>query len=310
MCESLLPVLEGADVTPLLRHGRPAVQIQIVAREEDADLIVMTRHARWLGEGGRMFHRFLLNAVLARTIEEASCPVWIEPEGQGPPLRRLVCGITSLFRDRDLVALAGRLAKQTGARLVLFRNALKAEIAAPGKPRLPDSWQQELVAAVSGDLARMRGELDLPAEISVSIGAFLPGLLATAEADSLVVLRRTSAEWKEEEFVHDTVRGAPGPLLVCPDLRRPRPVHMVRRAAPSSPLGRVLRPAALTMWVLLGILAVFVTFRMALTPGCGSEYQCRFKAGLVDTAKSRPGAKRPTARFIIPDQPKDAPRPQ
>src|SRR6185503_5812395 len=101
LCESLLPIFEDAEVTPLLRQGRPLTQIMNAAREEDADLIVMTRHARWLGEGGRMFHRFLLNSVLMRTIEESGCPVWVEPEGQGPPLRRLLCGITSLFRDRD-----------------------------------------------------------------------------------------------------------------------------------------------------------------------------------------------------------------
>src|SRR6185295_2640468 len=89
---ALQPELKDLPVKRVLVKGEPAHEIVRVAREENADLIVMPTH------GYGAFRRFLLGSVTAKVLHDSACPVWTgahvkEPSSSDFSLRNILCAV-------------------------------------------------------------------------------------------------------------------------------------------------------------------------------------------------------------------------
>lgn len=295
----LAPLLEGVSVTPLLRRGPPAREILAAAREEAADLILMTRHGRWTSTSELGFPRFLLHSVLCRVMLAAPCAVWIEPQAGAPAgIDHVLCAVGSLFLDRDTIGRAQGLAAITGAELILFRNAVSAAIAIPGQSLRAEEWQQEVLAATKDDLETLRAALGVPAQTRAGIGPLAEALLQERDAD-LILVRRTSRDWGKDETLQPLVRGTAVPVVIEPgDTAIVRPVP--RR--PVSGLERLAQRALLVVAMALGVWLMRTAFSVVRRPDMCATYAsgCAFKEGWKRTTGARPKEPPP---LVTPEKP-------
>jgi len=288
---ALMPLFDGLAVTVLLRRGLVAREILAAARDENADLILMTRHGRWTHASALGFPRFLLHSVVSRVLLDALCPVWVEPESDAPPeIRRVLYGVASLVHDRDMIVRAGGLAADMGSQLALLRCAINAAIAVPGQRQWSATMQKEVVAAAKADLEKLRAELAVTGETCVGIGGFVPTLLQDAQPADLIAVRRTSRDWSRDETLNPLVRGAAGPVLVYPgEAPRPAARAPVRILHP-----RVARWAAPVLFLVVLLSAIWL-MHTALGPMRGADCKaqpdrCPVLNGFLNTAKERGSA--------------------
>jgi nucleotide-binding universal stress UspA family protein len=287
----LAPFLEGVTLQPLLRRGPAAREILAVAREERADLIVMTRHGRWQSASELGFPRFLLHSALCRVLLDADCPVWIEPEADAPAsIEHVLCGVASSVHDRETIVHAAGMAAALGAGLGLFRNSVSAAITVPGQQERSAAWQRDVCAAVRTDLEALRSELGVPADIRVGVGGFALALLR--ETADLIALRRTSRDWGRDETLQPLVRGALVPVLVYPGDKRP----VMARPANRAPLSRLAGPLLAVLVLLAGIWMIHATFVRMRQPDCVLEpYRCAVRENMMNSTKDRLGQTQPRA---------------
>ena len=293
----LAPLLDGVTVQALQRRGPPAREILAAARDEGADLIVMSPHGRWKSASDVGLPRFLIHSVLCRILLEADCPVWVEPEDGAPDIGRLACGVASLFLDRAMIAGAAAMAALLQARLILFRNSVNAAISIPKELERVKLWQREVAMAVQADLEALRAGMNLEADIRVHPGDFATALLedAVAAEAGLIAVRRTSREWGRDQALQTLVRGTAVPVLVYPD---DAPRHA---AAPTLPPASP-RTARLMAWLAfaavmaLGLWIIHNLFVHVMRPDCtGSAYSCGVRENLVNSTKDRLGQPQPKA---------------
>ena len=100
--------------------GNPASVIELVAHNENADLIVMP--TRGIGK----FRRLLLGSITAKVLHDITCPVLTSAHEPAPALARtsgyrsIVCAV-DLNRESDVILKAAAFLAQTyGARLCLI----------------------------------------------------------------------------------------------------------------------------------------------------------------------------------------------
>src|ERR1035438_8349590 len=79
--ETLLPELDGIQVTRMLLRGDAAQEIVKTARDCNVGLIVMSTR----GHGA--FYRYLLGSVTAKILHESPCPVWTGAHLEEAPAR-------------------------------------------------------------------------------------------------------------------------------------------------------------------------------------------------------------------------------
>ncbi len=285
---ALMAQFDGLAVTPLLRRGPAAREILAAAREEGADLILLTRHERWTRASALGFPRFLLHSVLCRVLLDAACPVWVEPESEAPPeISRILCGVASLVHDRDTISRAGGFAANLAVRLALFRVAVNARAAVPGQRHPSEAWQQEIVAAVAADLEKVRAELAVPGDVRIGIGGFVPALLQDAQAGDLIAIRRTSRDWARDETLTPLVRGATMPVLVFPGAA-PRAVARLPVRTLSPRVERWAGAALLLVTLLFGVWLMHHTFQAVRGTDCKAQPElCPVLNGYLNTAKQR-----------------------
>ncbi len=288
MQQELAPLLEGVAVTPLLRRGPIAREILAVAREERVGLIVMTRHGLWQNTSMRSFPRFLLHSVIGRVLLDAHCPVWVEPESGAPPqIRQMLCGVASLFHDRETVTQSSALATSLGAQLALFRSAVSMSIAVPGERHWLESMQQDVVTAAAQDLEALRAELAVPGEIRIGIGGFVPALLERAPQVDLIAVRRVSRDWGRDETLNALVRGASVPVLAFPGASPQRVMRSPVRAL-SPGLARWAAWVMLALALLSGVWLMHHTFRAVRGVDCKEQMdRCPVLNGYLETARQR-----------------------
>ena len=297
--QALAPLLEGVAVTPLLRRGPPAREILAAAREERADVILMTRHGRWTSSSELGFPRFLLHSVLCRVMLAAPCAVWVEPQAGGPAdITHVLCAVGSLFLDRDTITMAQGLAGITGAELVLFRNAVSAAIAIPGQSQRAGEWQREVLAVTQADLEGLRDGMGVPAQARAGVGPMADALLQETGID-LIVVRRTSRDWGKDETLLPLVRGTCVPVVIVPG--EIAAVPPVRRRAPSG-FERLAQRALLVVAMLLGVWLMRSAFTVVRHPDmCATHaYGCAFEEGWKRTTGARPKEPPP---LVTPEKP-------
>jgi nucleotide-binding universal stress UspA family protein len=186
---------EGAcpDV-PMARRvvfGDPAHEIVEMAREDPIDLIVMATH------GYGPFRRFLLGSVTAKVLHDAACPVWTGPHLEQAPeyrdiaFRRILCAIDLAEGSRDVLAWAGRFAREFGAALDIV-HILPHTLIQLGGMYFDPEWRGQAVATVRDHIGRLQGEAQTRGEVSIEFGEppiAVSDVAARRNADLLVIGR-------------------------------------------------------------------------------------------------------------------------
>jgi len=178
----------------IVRMGAPAPVILDLAREVNADLLVLGTHGR------TGFERLMLGSVTEKVMLKATCPVLTVPRAvdggaQAPVFRRIVCGMD--FSEAALRGLkfALSLCAEAGGHLTLLHAVeWMPEASLPG---LPEFDLKQFGASLVSE-AQSRLEQLVPAETrdwceinsSVRIGKPYVEILRTAaeESTDLIVL--------------------------------------------------------------------------------------------------------------------------
>src|SRR5579872_164582 len=107
--QALRPELDGIAVTRILLRGDPAREIVETARNQNADLIVISTH----GDGA--FYRFLLGSVAAKVLHETDRLVWTGAHLEEAPardfsIRRVLCSVDLTPHNRHTLSQAAGMA--------------------------------------------------------------------------------------------------------------------------------------------------------------------------------------------------------
>lgn len=108
--------LTGCKVKTVFREGEPSAEILRCAREEAADLILISTH------GYGPFRRFLLGSVAAKLLSDSDIPVLtgahIEvPEGEKEKIESVLVAVDLDGRAAKLIETGGSIAREFGAKL-------------------------------------------------------------------------------------------------------------------------------------------------------------------------------------------------
>ena len=187
--QALKSELDGIAVTRLLLRGEPAHEIVKTARDQNADLIVMSTR------GAGAFYRLLLGSVTAKVLHESDCPVWTGGHlDQAPPgefsIRRVLCSVDLSPHSRHTVSRAAELAAAVDAALTLVHITVSVDIYGPGGSHVDPIWRQQIVGSATEEIAQLQQEAGTNADVIIDSGN-VPELLNRAaeqsKADVLVI---------------------------------------------------------------------------------------------------------------------------
>ena len=191
--ETLLPELDGIQVTRLLLRGDAAEEIVKTARERNAGLIVMSTR----GHGA--FYRYLLGSVTSKILHENPCPVWTGTHLEDPPvrefsIRNVLCSVDLTEHSRHTASLAAGLAAAVDAKLTLVHITTGVEVFGPGGEHIDPKWQEMIVSVAAKEIAKLQQDVGTKAKVIIDSGNVLELLNRAAEqsnADVLVIGHRT-----------------------------------------------------------------------------------------------------------------------
>lgn len=184
----------GADrpVEKIVLEGDPARQIEMVAQEMRADLIVMPTH------GYGPFRRFVLGSVTAKVLHDLECPVLTGahvaelPAADPLPYHRVACAVDLSPHSEKVLAWAAGFASAYGAKLALLHAAPSLEVSGYAGQYLGSEWRGALLEAARGDLEKLAARVGATPEVFVeseSVGEFVPAAAKEYGADLLVIGR-------------------------------------------------------------------------------------------------------------------------
>ena len=129
---SYLVTLEAPQVSRVVLHGDPAVQITAFAEQHDVDLIMMPTH------GYGKFRSLLVGSVTAKVLHDADCAVWTAAHTEDPETadhldcRNMLCAIDLVPEGADLIRCAADLATAYHAKLRLVHAVGAPEVSSAG----------------------------------------------------------------------------------------------------------------------------------------------------------------------------------
>jgi nucleotide-binding universal stress UspA family protein len=183
--------LDGIRVRRVLHHGDPAHLIVCCARDEKADLIMMSTH------GYGAFRRFLLGSVTAKVLHDSEIPVWTgahiaEHPADNFALRHILCAIDLGPHSVTALRWAAQFAADFGARLTVTYITPAAEQYGPGGYPADPAWRETLVSSARDHINRIQQQAGTKAEIVIQSGDVPPVLnriVVETSADLLVIGR-------------------------------------------------------------------------------------------------------------------------
>jgi nucleotide-binding universal stress UspA family protein len=183
--------LEGLAVKRLLRRGHAAHEIAQVARDENADLIVLSTH------GYGPFYKLLLGSVMAKVLHETACPAWIGAhlEEEAPAagefaIRNILCAVDFDGHASAVLAHAAQLAGEFGARLTVAHVTSSVEIYGPGGSHVVPDFKEAVVGYASKEIAKLQQDAGTNAEVIIESGDTakrLRHVIEQTKADLLVL---------------------------------------------------------------------------------------------------------------------------
>ena len=189
--QALRPELEGLVVKRLLVKGDPAREIAQTARDENVNLIVMSKH----GHGA--FYRFLLGSTAAKVLHDSICPVWTgghtkEARGREFTIRHVLCSVDLSHHSGHTVSRAAQMAAEFGARLTLVHITASVENYGPGGPYADPVWKEKIVGFAAAEITKLQQDVGTTADVIIDSGNVPEVLNRAAEqtkADVLIVGR-------------------------------------------------------------------------------------------------------------------------
>ena len=201
-----------------LRAGDPADELLGIARELDAELLVVgSRGLRELGS-------VLLGSVSSALMRDAPCPVVVVPPGCAAPLagiRSIVVGVDGGPRDSQLLRLAADLARRVHAPLHVV-HAYDAYPVALGAAPAPPPPLPRLREAAEATVDQAVAQAQVAARTSVAELPAAQALEGAAEQDGAGLIALASqGRGKLHSILHGSVTvrlaaEAPVPVLVLP----------------------------------------------------------------------------------------------
>lgn len=202
--------------------GEPSAQIEKLAREEAADLIVMST------SGAGRFRRFLLGSVTRKVLHDLDVPVLtgahMETPAKSPSTFRRIGALIELDASTpDILDWARAFAAAYGAELRVLHVA-PALHTAGAAPYTPVQELPALKAKLERRIHALLRRLDIDAPITVEAGEIedaLPRAVAAADVDLIITGRNRPdglfglAGLRQD--LHPMIRDAPRPVLSLPE---------------------------------------------------------------------------------------------
>ena len=195
-------------------NGNPAHEILNAAGRERADFIVMGVDAKWHMDNGwnedRAFQSFLLKSTVAKVVQGARCPVWLEQfsPSSGMRMSQLVCPLDLNRNCERLIRFASRIANEWTTELVLFHSTVSTRIFAPGQPRHTVDLQRHHIEMAENEIDQLQTRYSTSAAKVVATGDDVTALCKTLREynSPLVVLERVSDRWGDNDKIFRTIR--------------------------------------------------------------------------------------------------------
>jgi nucleotide-binding universal stress UspA family protein len=229
-----------------VRLGNPAREIEMLAAELPADVVVMGTHGR------KGVAHLMLGSVAEKVLHRVTCPVLTVSAKQGPnaapPFRRILCATDLLPGSEATIDFALALAAQSDAQLEVLHVIDGLPPGAAGSDPFEGAAEFEglrtrMVSASHAELrAAIRPEMRkwCRVEQRVATGDAVEAILEAARASraEVIVLGARAHAVDRALFgatTHRVMRDAPCPVLV---LRQPRPRAAARTAAAPETVAR------------------------------------------------------------------------
>lgn len=207
--------LQHCKVKTVFREGEPATEIIRVAKEEDADVIMIPTH------GYGPFRRFLLGSVASKVLSDSPIPVLtgthIEiPKDEKQHIDAILVAVDLDDRVPHLIAAGDALAKQYGATLHVVHAS--PDDGAGAARYMDPTWRLDIARRIEAQLQDSVAEAGATASVHVIAGEVAKVVRSVADdvkAD-LVILGRpldTSFMGRLRTHSYAIVREAPCPVL-------------------------------------------------------------------------------------------------
>jgi nucleotide-binding universal stress UspA family protein len=238
--ESYAIKLPESRIQRLSVQGSPAWHIAQVAREREADLIVVGTH------GYGPLRRLLLGSVAMKVLHDVKCPVWTRPAHPGSAtapiheISRILCSIELSKETVPLLRSAKGLAADFGASMRLVHCV--PQTASMPYGYCDASLSLSMMNWAREEIARMQNEAgtDFPVDLTEGLIAEDIAELATKHDADLVVIGRGRAQaafGSLRTHSYEIIREVPCPVLSLP-------MEEERRESPSRPVDEVSAHAA------------------------------------------------------------------
>jgi hypothetical protein len=166
----------------------------------------------------RIFQRFLLNSTVAKVVQDARCPVWLDNSSSASSMKisNLVCFLDLNRNCERLMQFASRIGEECGAQMVLFSSTVSTRIFAPGQPRNVVELQRYHIQMAESAIDQLQTRCSTSAEKIVATGDGVAALYKTLKEFSspLVVVERVSDRWGDNHKIFEIIRHCKTPILI------------------------------------------------------------------------------------------------
>lgn len=207
--------LKDCKVKTIFRDGEPSAEILSVAREENADLIMLATH------GYGAFRRFLLGSVAAKVLNDSPIPVLTgthveAPAGESEDIKCIVVAVELDDRAGKLIAAGHSVAKEFGAELHVVHAS--PDDGAGAAQYMDPTWRIGVAHALGTRLEETVAEAAATAKVHVIPGEAAKVIRQVAEevGANLVILGRhldKSLFGRLRTHSYAIVRESPCPVL-------------------------------------------------------------------------------------------------
>jgi nucleotide-binding universal stress UspA family protein len=179
-------------VEKLVREGDPAKEIEAVAGEIGADLLVMPTH------GYGPFRRFIVGSVTAKVLHDLKCPVLTGahvpeiPTEDPRPYHKVACAVDFREHSEAVLRWAADFAAAYQASLAFIHAAPALEVGGDAGETMVGEWRGLLIRGATQQAEELLARVGAKAELhidSAPVTSYVPAAVRAFEADVLVIGR-------------------------------------------------------------------------------------------------------------------------
>ena len=179
-------------VEKVVREGDPAREIETLADETGADLIVMPTH------GYGPFRRFILGSVTAKVLHDLDCPVLTGthvaeiPTADPRPYHKVACAVDFSDHSAKVLRWAADFAAAWQASLVLIHAAPSLDASGDAGQQMTGEWRDLVIRGAREKAADLLEKAGCQAEVyidSAPVATYVTSAVQACGADVLVIGR-------------------------------------------------------------------------------------------------------------------------